>query len=193
MEADWSVEVGAGVAVIDDSWPGWIDLRSSPCEIDTVEEARLHGALRKALLALNSGDSSLFTVKCDAWALPGDEIDPDEFAASSETARVGFASYMDVVEFDAAHFRSFELQEQRARELTTCLRALDLRQSRVDFVVRPAFALQQSGYGMTVYAAGCGPGKEEAYAAWQAALGAAVAATIAGAARPRTRASSSIG
>lgn len=185
MEADWSVEIGSSAAVIDASWPGFVDLRGSPRDIDAVEEARLHPALREALLALNSGGSPVFTAKCDAWVLPGAEIDPDEFAASGETARVGFASYIDVVERDAARFRSFELQERQARELTSRLRALDVRQGRADLVVRSAFVKDDSGYGMTLYAAGCGAEDTGAYAAWQMVLGAAVAGTIAAASQPR--------
>jgi len=184
MEADWSVEIGPDLPVIDAAWDGFVDLRSSPEKTDEIEEARQHPALREALLELNSARSPLFTTKCDCWMLPEEDIDPDEFASAGATARTGFASYIDVVERDSSRFASFEFHERRARELTSDLQKLELRQGRVDLVLRAAAFNEQSGFGCTLYAAGCGATKAEAYVAWQAVLVAAVAATIAAAAHP---------
>ena len=184
MEADWSVEIGSGLPVIDASWGGFVDLRSSPEKIDEIEEARQHPALREALLVLNSAGSPVFTTKCDCWRLPESEIDPDEFAARREMARAGFASYIDVVARDPSRFASFELHAHQVRELTSDLRRLDLRQGRVDLVLRAAAFKEQNGFGITLYAAGCGATEGSAYVAWQPLLGAAVAATIAAAAHP---------
>jgi len=183
MEADWSVEIASGLPIIDGSWEGFIDLQTSPQRIDAVAEAQ-HPALRAALLALNAKNLPLFTTKCDAWTLADHEIDPDEFGASGEHARVGFASYIDILERDAARFISFEFHEQRVSDIATHLRSLALRDGRVDLVVRGGFWKEQGGYGFTLYAAGCGISKSIAYAAWQAVLDAAVAATIAAAAQP---------
>lgn len=184
MEADWSVEVGPGLPCIEASWEGLVDLRSSPEKLDYIEEARRHSAIREALSLLNGTDLPVFTIKCDTWTLAQEEIDSDEFAATHDTVRAGFASYIDFVEREPARFASFELHERQVRELTTLLRALDLRQGRVDLVVRAAKWKEQGGYGITLYTAGCGADGGSAYAAWQAVLGAAVAATIAGAAHP---------
>src|SRR5690242_15140068 len=107
MEADWSVEIGPGLPVIDAAWDGFVDLRSSPEKIHAIVEARQHPALREALLMLNGAGSPVFTTKCDCWRLPVAEIDPDEFGATREIARVGFASYIDVVERDPSRFASF--------------------------------------------------------------------------------------
>ncbi len=180
MEADWSVEIGAGLPVIDVAWDGFLDLRSFPERIDGIEEARRHPALRGALLAFNSGDPTVFTTKCDCWKLEGAEIDPDEFAASRETASMGFASYIDVVDREPGRFASLALHEQRARAIASILHALNLRTGRVDLVVRAADLNERSGFGMTLYAAGCGANDAGAYAAWNAVLVSAVAATIAG-------------
>lgn len=180
MEADWSVEIGPGLPLIEASWNGFIDLRSSLEKIDSIEEARRHSAIRKALSLLNRAGSAMFTAKCDCWMLPEEDIDPDEFAASRATARMGFASYIDVVERDSSRFASFEFHERRARALTSDLRKLDLRQGRVDLVVRAAVVRSQDGFAMTLYAAGCGATEAEAYAAWQSVL----AATIAAASHP---------
>lgn len=184
MEADWSVEVGSGLPRIDASWEGFVDLRKSPEKLDSIEEARSHSAIREALSLLNGADSPVFTTKCDTWTLTHEEIDPDEFAASGETARAGFASYIDMVGRNPARFASFEFHERRVRELTTLLRALDVQQGRVDMVVRAAHLQEQDGYGITLYAAGCGADEASAQTAWRAVLASAVAATIAGAARP---------
>jgi hypothetical protein len=188
MEADWSVEIGSDLPCIDAAWDGFIDLRFSSHAIDLLPEAAGHSALYDALIALNATDSPVFTTKCDAWSMTAEEIDPDEFAASSEDALTGFASYTDLVVRDSAYFASFAFHETLVRDLTTHLREIALRRCRVDLVLRAAFIGDQIGYGITAYAAGCGPNESTAYIAWQAALAAAVAATI-----TTVRASSSIG
>lgn len=179
MEADWSVEIGPDSACIDDSWEGFIDLRSSPDAVESVIEATGHLALREALLALNCDKSPVFTTKCDTWNLADNEIDPDEFNARKEDARVGFASYIDIRERNPTRFASFEFHEQRARDIAERLQTIDLPQGRVDIVVRAAVSNRSEGYGLTLYAAGCGSTVENAVAAWQAVLPATVAATIA--------------
>ena len=181
MEADWSVEIGVDSACIDGSWEGLIDLRRSPDAVGSVIEAAGHLALREALLALNGDESPVFTTKCDTWSLADNEIDPDEFDACKEDARVGFASYIDILERDLMRFASFEFQEQIAREVATGLRTIDLAHGRIDLVVRAAVFSGSEGYGLTIYAAGCGSNAAAALAAWQAVLQASVAATIAAA------------
>ena len=183
MEADWSDEIGPGLPCIDGSWEGFIDLRAAPGAVDSVSEATKFPALRAALLALNSANSPVFTTKCDTWTLAGEDIDPYEFGASADQARTGFASYIDILERDAARFASFTFHEQRVRELTAHLRAINLENARVDFVLRAALVQDRSGYGLTLYAAGCGADDASAYAAWKQVLTAASAATIATAAQ----------
>ena len=178
MEADWSVEIGPGLSCIEGSWADFVDLRTSPHAIDALEEAR-HHALRTALVEFNANDSPVFTSKCDTWGLAGEEIDPDEFAASVDNARVGFASYLDVLQRDATQFSSFEFHERRGRYLVNHLRLLAVEHGRVDIVLRAAVTKEGSGYGLTLYAAGCGADEASAYTAWQTLLAAVVAATIA--------------
>lgn len=184
MEADWSVEVGPGLPCIECKWDGFVDLRNFPSMTERLEEAVQHPALRVALLGLNSASSSLFTTKCDAWKLDEDAIDPSEFAAFKEAAYAGFASYIDVVKPDPAALGSFALHEKLARDVTADCRSLDLRQGRIDVVLRSAITDYEPAYGLTLYAAGCGANPESAYKAWQAILAAAVAATIAAARTP---------
>lgn len=178
MEADWSVEIGPKLPEINGAWEGFVDLRRFPGAVENIEEARLYPALRDALLMLNGEGSPVFTTKCDAWTIRDEDIDPDEFSATSETARVGFACYIDVLELDAGQFQSFEFHEQRAREIAMALRGVDLRGARVDTVVRRAHLSETSGFGLTLYVVGCGKNDADAITAWQAALRATVAATI---------------
>lgn len=185
MEADWTVEIGSELPVIDGSWEGFVDLRSSPHAVGNLEEARKYASLRDALLTLNGADLPVFTTKCDVWTIPGEEIDPDEFSATAEAACAAFACYIDVLERDTARFPSFEFHEQRAREIAKTLRGVDLRESRVDIVVRRANLDDRFGFGLTIYSAGCGSSEAGAIIAWQAALGAAVAATISSGMQPR--------
>jgi hypothetical protein len=179
MDADWAVEIGPGQPRIDATWDGFVDLRRFPDAVGRVPEAAQHPALREILLALNAENSAVFTTKCDTWPLESAEIDPYEFSADSEHTGAGFASYIDVVDRDAAAFTSFAFHERRARELTSRLQALQLQQCRVDIVVREAISEHEdSGYGLTVYAAGCGANHNAAYRTWETVL-AAVADTIA--------------
>jgi hypothetical protein len=184
MEADWSVEIGPDLPIIDASWEGFIDLRHSLSAIDSIPEAAQHPALRNALLALNTDNSPVFTTKCDTWTLAKDEIDPDEFEARIENAQTGFASYIDLIERDSALTLSFGFHEQRICNLTSHLRQISLPNCRVDLVLRAAVIRDEHGYGLTLYTAGCGLDAAAAYTAWQTVLAAAVAATIATAAHP---------
>lgn len=179
MEADWSVEIGPDLPCIDGSWEGFVDLRAAPKAVETIHEATEHFALRAALLELNAANSPVFTTRCDTWALAEEDIDRYEFGATREQTGAGFASYIDILERDAARFASFTFHEQRVRELTAYLRAISLKNGRVDFVLRAAFVQDQSGYGLTLYAAGCGADHVSAYASWKQMLAAAAAATIA--------------
>lgn len=165
MEADWSAEIGPGLPVMDAAWDGLVDLRSFRERIESIEQARQHPAMRQTLLALNASPSPVFTTKCDCWTLPAADIDPDEFAATCDTARTGFASYIDVVDRDLARFASFEVQERRARTITSALRSIHLSRARIDLVIRAAVLRERDGFGITLYAAACGAADSDAYAA----------------------------
>lgn len=193
MEADWSVEIGASLPSIDLPWDGFVDPRRTPSVLHSIVETAGHPALREAILRLNSQPSPVFTIKCDLWTLTNAEIDPYEFGSAGKDAHDGFASYIDMMQFDLGKFRSFEFHERWVRELTDHLKSIMLFNARIDFVVRAASNESRPGYGVTLYAAGCGSGASEAYASWEAVLTAAVTATIGVDSPPVSRASSSIG
>lgn len=188
MEADWSVEIGPGLPRIHGWWEGIVDFRADPLAIHKVREAAQHPALHEALLALNARNSQVFTTKCDVWKLGEEELDPYEFSANTDTARAGFASYIDILEVDSAKFASFAFHDEWVRGLAYQMRSVDLSHGRVDVVLRAADLKEEQGYGITIYCAGCGASEGDACASWRAVLAATVAATIAAA-----RASSSIG
>jgi hypothetical protein len=190
MEADWAAEIGPDFPSIDVPWEGFVDLRKSSFVIEAISEATLHPALSAALRALNTEDSPVFTSKCDRWIIADEALDPDEFDSSAEEAQIAVASYIDISQRDPIQLTSFDFHESWARQLTAALRTIPITQARIDLVLRPATVDQHCGFGMTLYAAGCGSNAAEAEAAWQAVLAAAIPATIKSAS---ARASSSIG
>ncbi|MFP5230952.1 MAG: hypothetical protein ACLGXA_25330 [Acidobacteriota bacterium] len=178
MEADWSVEIGASLPIIDADWPGFVDLRADRNRIATIPEA-VEPALRAALLDLNREDSPVFTSKCEVWELAAEEIDPDEFACDPSVAcQAGRASWIDVLARDADVFASFDAQEAWVRRIAARLREEPGAHGRVDAVVRAALTAGREGFAITLYAAGCGVDTQAARAAWERVLAAAVAATM---------------
>jgi hypothetical protein len=186
MEADWSAEIGPGLPTIDADWPGFIDLRGHPEALLQIPEAAPFPALREALTSLNAPNSPLMTAKCDIWTLNPDELDPSEFDCPQAEASTGTACYIDILLRDPGSSKSFAHHETWVRAVTTHLRTLPITHGRVDLVVRAA----HPGFGITLYAAGCGTDTAAAQTAWEAVVRAAVTVTIAEA---YPRASSSIG
>jgi hypothetical protein len=187
VEADWAVEMGGEASWIETEWAGFADLRREPEAVDRVAEVRAHPALRAALLELNGPGSPVFTSKCDVWTM-AEAIDPLEFDCGPEEARAGIASYVDVVAAEPELFPWFAGHEAWVRRAAAALRGSKVRRGRVDLVVRAAMAGGVEGFGVTVYAAGCGVDPSAAERAWGEILQAAVVATM-----REARASSSIG
>ncbi|MGC2639845.1 MAG: hypothetical protein WA294_21870 [Acidobacteriaceae bacterium] len=178
MEADWAAEIGPRLDWIDSGWQGFIDLRAAPEAIREISEAAPGSALANALAALNAPSSPVFTCKCDHWPVLAEDLDPYEMESSREQARVGVASWIDIVARDAELFTSFPGHESWARQTVLRLRAMPLASGRVDLVIRAAMSRENSGFGMTLYATGCGPDPSAAQAAWEPILRAAVAVTM---------------
>ena len=185
MEADWSVEIGAGLPVIEADWAGFVDLRNDLGAVDGIAEAAEEPAMRAALVELNRTGSLVFTSKCEVWELGRGEIDPLEFDCAAGCG-VGWASWVDVTARDTGLFGSFAEHEGWVRRIVARLQAERIGCGRVDVVVRPAVAGEREGFGITLYAAGCGVDAGAARGAWEVALGAAVLATM-GEVAPRLR------
>ena len=178
MEADWGVEIGPELPEIHVPWEGFVDLRQTPAELQAIPEAARFPALARALAALNGPGSWLFTAKSDVWSMTEAEIDPYEFAASPGNALCGAASYIDLLARDETNFTRFDFHEDRARRIVQELRGLEIANGRVDLVIRGAMADGLEGYGITLYAAGCGSDTPKTLTNWESVLAAAVLATI---------------
>jgi hypothetical protein len=180
MEADWGAEIGSDLPQMVVPWEGFVDLTLHPEAAATLEEAAARPALARALRQLNPSDSPLLTSKCDVWELTADEVDPYEFDCSQEGTLMGLASYIDVIARDPSLFCSFARHEAWATALVESLRALPIRDGRVDITIRTAEVSipPQQGFGITLYCAGCGADALSAAGAWENVLEAAIAATI---------------
>lgn len=178
MEADWEVEIGPGLPAIQAPWEGFVDLRTSSIGVSQIAEGARYPALARALTLLNEAWSPVFTAKCDVWELSGGEIDPDEFDAPVAQCQCGLASYIDLLHRNPSDFGSFVYHEGLMKRLTAQLRATGLRNGRVDLILRSAVVEEVQGYGVTLYAAGCGIDKDAASAHWEAVLTAALLVTM---------------
>ncbi len=182
MEADWSVELGAEMAVIDGHWSGWIDLRRVPERVVEIEEARQRPALGALLARLNAVESGYWTAKCDGWLVEG-PVDPYEMECEAERCQAALGCYVDVL--PVAAWRGLDEAERWAKQVVAELRARECRQSRVEVVLRRAvFAEEESVsgeilLGATVYLTGCGAEEREAERALAAAME-TLAAALAG-------------
>jgi hypothetical protein len=143
----------------------------APDEIlNHIEEARREPALRSALLALNSGLSPLWTVKCDAWLTdstssedaPIDLLEMDCGSSSLDEGKFVAGLYIDILPQDAKAGTSFEIQERWIRALVRRLRSEPMHCARTDLVLRRAETWGLAGFGMTWFVQGCGATAERA-------------------------------
>lgn len=178
MEADWSLEVGRDLPVIEIPWEGFIDLRLKPADVIGISETTENAALRDALLALNAEATPLMTSKCDTWPMAADEIDPYEYEAGVDTAHAGVACYIDLVLRSENFLSSFPAHERWVRDSVSELHERRLPQARIDYVIRPAFVHGKNGFGITLYVSACAETSSAAQPIFQAALRDAVAVTI---------------
>ena len=90
----------------------------------------------------------------------------------------GFASYIDMLQSRSGPPGFLRVPRALGARLTDRSAKDFLPNGRVDLVIRPAGTDSFPGYGLTLYAAGCGADAPTAYSAWEAVLRAAVTATI---------------
>ena len=185
MLAEWSVECAAEDPVLVVPWKdpdgkaAFVDLRANPYDFDAIPEAEQYPPLMQALRALNATRSPVFTAKCDAWALDGEELDQLRLNLDVEPGETpaGFASYIDLVARGRALFTSFPQHEQLLMRLTRLAAPLDLPTAALDCVLRPALVDldgPQEGFAISLYVKAVGHDRRAAQAEWAAALDAVV-------------------
>ena len=189
MLSEWSAECSADDPILVVPWSDpadpsgnrrFIDLRENPYDLDHLPEAEHYPALMHALRALNAARSPVFTAKCDAWPLEGEELDTlrlnlDEIV--DDTA-AGFGSYIDILWRERSLFTSFHQQEQMLHRLTRRAAVLDQPAAMLDCIIRPAvvdLTGPQEGFAVSLYMKALGHDPHSAEENWATALDAVVA------------------
>ena len=183
MEADWEIEVGGGVPVIEALWPGFVDLRKHPERIAEIAEAAAFPALAGLLKALNGTDSPVWTAKCDIWEPEAAGLAGP--CAVDELAQSALACYVDLLPRADEVFGQWKQAEAFCQEWVARLAAVWLPGCSVELIVRQAIAGEAEGFGVTAYLSGTGRDQSAAATALAAAL-VAFAGAISTAAAPET-------
>jgi hypothetical protein len=189
MLSEWSAECSADDPVLVVPWSDpsdpsgnrrFIDLRENPYDLDHLPEAEHYPALMHALRALNAARSPVFTAKCDAWPLTGEELDALHLNLDVlvDEAASGFGSYIDILWRERSLFTSFHQQEQMMHRLTRHAALLDQQTAMLDCVLRPALldlTGPQEGFAVSLYVKALGHDPHSAEENWATALNAVVA------------------
>jgi hypothetical protein len=188
MLSEWSVECSADDPVLVVPWSDpadlsgnrrFIDLRENPYDLDHLPEAEHYPPLMHALRALNATRSPVFTAKCDAWPLEGEELDALRLNLDvlvDDTA-AGFGSYIDILWRERSLYTSFHQQEQLLHRLTRRAATLDHSAAMLDCVLRPALVDltgPQEGFAVSLYIKALGHDRQSAEENWASALEAIV-------------------
>jgi hypothetical protein len=186
MLAEWSAECLAEDPILVVPWKdpdgrcAFVDLRANPYDFDAIPEAERFPPLMQALRALNATRSAVFTAKCDAWPVEGEELEQLRMnldAAPGDALR-GFASYIDLVARARTLFTSFPQHEQLLRRLTRLAAGLEYPGASLECVIRPAFVDLEGprqGFAFSLYVKAVGFDQQAATHAWASALEAVVA------------------
>src|SRR5271156_4792399 len=189
MLSEWSAECSADDPVLVVPWSDasdstgnrrFIDLRENPYDLDHLPEAEHYPALMHALRALNATRSPVFTAKCDAWPLEGEELNAlrlNLVDLVDETA-AGFGSYIDILWRERSLFTSFHQQEQMLHRLTRHATSLEHPYALLDCIIRPAMidlTGPQEGFAVSLYVKAVGHDVQTAEENWGSALEAIVA------------------
>ena len=179
MEADWEFEVGGNAPMIEAWWAGFVDLRSEPERAWDLPEAGLLHGLAEALVKLNVATSPVWTSKCDVWLhLEAGEFDPDEMDGPPGCSAHAVGCYIDLLPRGDRQWLEPEMAAADCKLLCGLLRAVPLRCSRADLVIRRAFIApnatdkQPPRLGITAYLTSCGESPSDALRTLEAALAA---------------------
>ena len=175
MQADFSVECGAGDECLEIPWVSedgelrYCDLKHNPESIEQLEEVQRFPELGELLRAVNAAGSLFQSVKCDVWFTG--EIAPEEeiFGAAGK-----FGSYVDLVFRAHASQISFERHEAVVRDMGGHLKDEPDLSASVEFVVRRCYwsapLSEHDGFCFTCYVFGFGDDEANARRQWGVAL-----------------------
>jgi hypothetical protein len=179
MEADWEFEVGGDAPVIEAAWTGYVDLQRDPERAGQLPEAGLLPGLAETLIKLNTIASSVWTSKCDVWPhLEARDFDLDELDAPPGCSAHAMGCYIDLLPRGEKQWLQPEMAADACKQVCGLLRAVPLRCSRADLVIRLAFITPNAAdtdlasLGVTAYLTSCGESHVAAAQTLQAALGA---------------------
>jgi hypothetical protein len=173
MDADFSVELGAGDETLSVPWASedghlrYYDLKRQPEMLLYVNEASGHRELGEFLVTVNAPLSRLQTAKCDAWFTRELNEEEDIYGASCK-----FASYVDLFFSDDEPRFSLERHEDLARRLATLLGRAPEISAAAEFIIRRCFYQTSgnedatAGFSITFYLFGYGDDESEARARW---------------------------
>ena len=178
MEADWEFDVGIDSPLIDGVWPGLVDLRADPQQVELIAECHQLTGFADALTRLNAPSAPVWTSKCDVWR--PDSFDPDELDALPELAGTAVACYIDLLPKSDQQWCAPSRVEHECRALCGRLHAIPNPCCRADFVIRRARVLvNEFAFGITAYLVASGPSENEAKARLASAISTVVDSVLA--------------
>ncbi len=176
MEADWSVELGGDAPVIDQGWPGWIDICQDPSRIARLDEVNTFPPLGKALRWVLESNCGMLPTKCDFWTRE-ELVNACEYDADSGTNSTTANCFVDLMPQAATHWMHLASAEHWAEATVKKLQGIPCRNSRVEVVLRQAFKNDLSFLGVSLYISACGISTTQAMSTLTSALPLALAAT----------------
>lgn len=178
MQADFSVELGAGDPTLELPWKSddprvqYYDLHSHPDLLAQIPEAQANEPLAEFLAAINSPHCLVQTAKCDTWSSQQMDVEDEPFGAA-----VKYESYIDLVPAAAGPRYSFPEIEDLGRKLARLLQRVPEIPAAAEFVVRRCYyhpesepAAVREGFYLTFYLSGYGEEEPEAQQRWSIAL-----------------------
>ena len=178
MQADFSVELGAGDPSLELPWKSpdprvqYYDLKSHPDLLAQIPEAQENEPLAEFLAAINSPQCLVETAKCDTWSSQQMDVEDEPFGAA-----VKYESYIDLVPASEGPRYSFPEIEDLGRKLARLLQRAPEIPAAAEFVVRRSYyhgeaatAALRDGFYLTFYLTGYGEDENQAQQRWSIAL-----------------------
>ena len=175
MQADYSVECGAGDDCLEMPWASadgalrYVDLRQDLARIADLEEAQRFPELADFLRAINSPRGAFHSAKCDAGFTREMTVEDEVFGTNGK-----FGSYVDVLFTSPVLQSSFKQHEETARNLVELLQRVPETPAAMELLVRRCYSSMENaapeGFYFTCYVFGYSDTEAEARQHWGIAL-----------------------